>query len=842
MKKRGLMLLFSASMCLLSCGKDNTSNDEKISSSIESQTESSSETSTTESSSETSTTELVSSEVVSSSEDISSEEIKVIDTSYREDRNFSPYKLPSNVVNEALLPAASSDVVFNIDDSSYSLLSSSFRLDFIKNDEGKYSIYIFEVSENHQKQRIDISSSMVQNVLPVHVFIQGGGDEINVAYDSIITKEFGYLATATFTTTNGSKITVEDRYYFPKENEDGVFNVNQCVRVDEASSNDKGFASSYHVNQQNAKTTQWFVPNLEFKKTTSNGNYRETIMGLPMAMFRDIATGNTVSLSRYQPIVNYEDNSYASINTSSNKKQITIDYPAVDGNRKFHTLETGKQHVYDLSIRVDKTEDYEQASIDTYNAHFNLQNQRIVNTDIDEVYKVICEDYKTFLHVTDQEEEKTGRKYKSYGLPWRITIEDGEFGPLTYQAGFIGQQIPSAYNMMLYGLRNNDLTSLQNGINVIDFWVDSAEMMSVAGVPHIWYDTWDDGFRAYPCFLRMAVDAMEGMLDAYRLAIAHGIYKENWETALEMFSDFLVNNQNEDGSYYRCYNYDGGPFVSWDNGIEEPPGNICQSTSKSCSAMPIRFLTKMYEMTGDEDYKDAALLAGEFVYNNLYPQGYYAGGTCDGPNQVDKEAGVFAMYAFDSLYQLTKDEKWIKPLEQATAYTMSTAICFSYNVKESNLKTAYPLYAGYTDGMSFIACSSGSGADNYIAYIYYELFRVYIITGKETYLKQAEFIQQNTKSIMNWDGTLGYKYKSLVPEASSISSFKYSSASNGAWVTWSSVANAEPIAKMYANFGHADVAYYKDMDINELRSMLDNIGAGGKTHIIYENTIVDKIS
>ena len=76
---------------------------------------------------------------------------------------------------------------------------------------------------------------------------------------------------------------------------------------------------------------------------------------------------------------------------------------------------------------------------------------------------------------------------------------------------------------------------------------------------------------------------------------------------------------------------------------------------------------------------------------------------------------------------------------------------------------------------------------------------------------------------MNWDGELGYKYKSLVAEASEVSSFNYGSASNGAWVTWSSVANAEPIAKMYNNFGYADVAYYRNVSIEELREQIEKI-------------------
>ena len=98
----------------------------------------------------------------------------------------------------------------------------------------------------------------------------------------------------------------------------------------------------------------------------------------------------------------------------------------------------------------------------------------------------------------------------------------------------------------------------------------------------------------------------------------------------------------------------------------------------------------MYELTGKDEYKTAALAAGDYIYNHLYPENKYYGGTCDNPNAVDKEAGVFAMYAYDALYMLTKDEKWIECLKQATAFTMSTVLVISFPIKQnaSDLKAA----------------------------------------------------------------------------------------------------------------------------------------------------------
>lgn len=753
------------------------------------------------------------------------------DTSYREDRKFTAMPLPDDSIDESELPAAKSGSL-----GGTAMESGGYRLEF--SDEGSgYSLKLVCKEDG---------AVMFAESEPAKAYIKGGSSAaVTAKYSSVTEKEYGYLASAELTSAAGSVLWVEDRYYFPAEGETGVFNVAKSVTVTQAKNGDTGFESVYRISSPEAAQGDydWFVPNWEFSSVGYGSNtYRETYLGVPMIMMRNRGTGYTLSLSRYQPVIHYENNNYASLSMSNAKNagSISVDYPSKDTARKYHELKAGAKHALTMSMRVEKTSSHSAATVSAYNAHFNLQNQRIVNTDIDEVYKAVCEDYKTFLHETEQTDKLTGKKYTSYGLPWRITIEDGEFGPLTYQAGFIGQQLPSAYNMMLYGVMNNDLESLQNGVNVVDFWVSGAEFMSAVGVPYIWYDTWADGFRSYPCFLRMAVDAMEGVLDAYRLAVAHGIERPEWYEAVEAFADFLVNYQNDDGSWYRCYNYDGGPFVNWDNGIEEPAGGICQSESKLNTNMPVRFLGKMYELTGDTGYKAAALKAGEFVYKNIYPTGVYTGGTCDNPNRVDKESGVYAMYCYDALYTLTGEAKWLECLKQATAFTMSTVQIYSYPVKDSPLKAAYPCEYGYNDGMSFICCKS-TGADNYIAFIYYELFRIYIFTGERTYLKQSEFVQQNTKSIMNWDGALGYKYKSLVAEASTTTGFNFDSASNGAWVTWSSAANAEPIAKMYTSFGKADVMAFADTPVEELRKKLAEAGVGGREHPRYENTVADKV-
>ena len=178
---------------------------------------------------------------------------------------------------------------------------------------------------------------------------------------------------------------------------------------------------------------------------------------------------------------------------------------------------------------MDNVYSYNDMMVDVYNDHFVLQNQRIVDTDIDKVLEAICEDYKEFL-ITHERNGVT-----SYGLPWRVTIEDGRIGPRSYQSGFVGQQIPAAYQMLFYGVMYDDAESLDNGLKVLNFWLD-AGMMNESGVPKIWYDGDSNLFNYYPMFLRMAIDTMAGYLDAYILAEKNGIECDGWREALISFT------------------------------------------------------------------------------------------------------------------------------------------------------------------------------------------------------------------------------------------------------------------------------------------------------------------
>ncbi len=64
----------------------------------------------------------------------------------------------------------------------------------------------------------------------------------------------------------------------------------------------------------------------------------------------------------------------------------------------------------------------------------------------------------------------------------------------------------------------------------------------------------------------------------------------------------------------------------------------------------------MTKATGDATYKNAAIKAGEFIWNNGQKGGLFVGGTIDNPNVIDKEAGTLSLEAYLFLLETTGEK------------------------------------------------------------------------------------------------------------------------------------------------------------------------------------------
>lgn len=758
-----------------------------------------------------------------------------------------------NVSFDGLLHKTEESNFVTTEDGNQALVSGEFRLEFVKSG-NNYSYQIVDVSTlNSHSTSATAKSVTFKSNNPITVRARTGRDttdknesEFSSSYSYLQKADYGYYAEGEVSTDKGSAFSVVDRYYIQDE---GVFNVYREVKVLKVG-NDAGYQSLYSVSAASGSTSykdfEYFIPSILYKDSSDmtslaigkslNVNsmmVKETRTGLPMAMLKE-KNGGTLSIAHTdidisvngetgdKYFVNNDKLQYGSIGYKI-KKGASVDfcYPCSEGpttydassgwSKIYHEVKEGGGHSYTLSIIPDNKESFTDAMAYAYQKAYMAENPEITDkVDIDEIY----ED-----NIVPLKGEYKAYGTESFGWPWSVHLNGNITEGYSFQMGFVGMHTELGYQLVSYGKMKNDSEAYQMGVNVLDMWADFALETTL---PRVWINPSATGPKdwGYPSFLRCFTDGMEGLLNGYLNEKNDGTVHQNWINAVLKTADFLVNNQNEDGSYYRAYEYDGSVCV------RENENKQYQGESKYNTTCAVRFLAKVYDFTNEAKYKNAALRAADYCYDVLYVQkGKYVGGTPDNPNVVDKEASSIALYAFNAAYQLTKEEKYLNAAKHAAVSALSWVYVYDFAIPNQPSGTDEGLNAfetGGTIGFSIIA-TGHSAADNYSAIMYYEFFKLYVWTGDIFYRDAALLLQQNTKLCCDYDGSVGYKYKCMAPEATVCADFAFKSVN--VWLFWSDAANILPIAEMRSCFGNADINKLSS-DLSVLRNELNEYGFG----------------
>ncbi len=479
----------------------------------------------------------------------------------------------------------------------------------------------------------------------------------------------------------------------------------------------------------------------------------------------------------------------------------------------------GNSHNYKAGLFTEENVNYQDSMVRSYKTAYNANEPAVVDDiNLDGIYNA-------HMYLFDSEYKEFG---DAAGVPWSISLETGNIdGGYSFQMGFVGQQTAVGYHLLMEGYKLNDSRLIARGKKILNFWTSSTIFESGKALPWVWYVADGEGRRDYPVFLRCVVDGMEGVLDGYRIAKKNGEDMSQWYNAVMKVANFLVDHQNDDGSFNRAYLLDGSVAPDDYKGDSR-----VQGSSKVNTPVAVRFLGKIYELTGNERYKTSMLRAADYCYDAIYKDiGKYIGGTPDNKNAIDKEAAVYALYAFNAAYQLSGREKFLNAAEHAAISTMSWiyAYDFACPAASSTYSSVNCFEEGGASGFSIISTYAKSSADNYSAYVYYEMFKLYIMTGDTFYRDCAIMLQYNTKSSTDYTGKFNYggdkHYTALGPEATNISDFDFRGV--GTWLPWSGIANVEPMANMRHTFGNADITEISD-DLSALRTSLNAYGVGGK--------------
>lgn len=747
----------------------------------------------------------------------------------------------------------------------YSIRMGNAKLKMTKNNNEKYGI---EIWSEENKLIACQPFPVILAVKSKNVSDPTGETTTLTGYDIVDKTDGGFLCQTVVDTSNGSRFKFQDEI---ATHNNGIFSIKRKVTVIDVGSNDEGFSSriAFRIASEYASLNKhdFFAPGIIYRTNKYNNNgpanpnltsrsfcFKETRFGLPMFLVHNPDNKLSLSLAHVSPQIStgireegadhWVINStieYGSVGVTliedleCNKVEIDYTYPSADKKyKRSHPVQKGFAHQYEISIYVSKGQCYTSAATEAYKKHFNLYDIKLFDVDMKDVYKSQLD---MFAQLAGPINGGT-----AYGVPWSLSLPEGKPHAFELQNGFVGQQTSIAFQLMRYGLEQDQKDIFEKGLAMARFWFNDEQLIQY-GLPRSWWiqGTKEDGygnkytgtFWSYPSFIRCATDGMEGLLDCVRLACAYNLPQKNeWMDTLCKFGEFLlVKARNEgDGSFYRAYDITGdfvrdvkvmGPSIHEQNKL--------QANSKTNALIPVRFLVKMYELTGDNRYYKRALAAGEYGYKAFFQDlGLFIGGTPDHSNICDKEAGVYAMYAFTSLYMMTKDKKWLEAAEYAAIFAFSHTYCYDFKIQGDEKENIFK--NGGVIGQSIISVGT-SDSDNYNAFIYYELFKMYILTQDPFYKKAAQLLERNTKQVMDIDKTKGYAYRALLLEASTFCDFTFSSVK--AWLPWCGVANSDPIVKFYQTFGVYNISDLENKSLRKLKKALIDIGVGGKEYHIW---------
>jgi len=237
-------------------------------------------------------------------------------------------------------------------------------------------------------------------------------------------------------------------------------------------------------------------------------------------------------------------------------------------------------------------------------------------------------------------------------------------------------------------------------------------------------------------YLRSFGDDLKSLLRAIKREKNQGRLHEDWLAWAKSFADWLLPQQSAAGGFPR----------GWIS-----TGKIVDSSQQS-SYTVIPYLLLLTELTGQPQYKNAAIKAGEFCWNNGQYKALFVGGTLDNPNVIDKEAGTLSLEAYLDLYNTTKDNKWISRAKVAADFAETWMYIWNIPMPEDEQDKDLHWEKGVSVvGLQLIS-TGHSLADAYMCFDVDEYAKLSVISKDKHYEEVAKILLHNTKGMLALPG------------------------------------------------------------------------------------------
>jgi hypothetical protein len=402
--------------------------------------------------------------------------------------------------------------------------------------------------------------------------------------------------------------------------------------------------------------------------------------------------------------------------------------------RRYHPITQGFAHSYEVNFRFGQNESFRDVTRNTWRWAWDTLNPAVTYIDVEQMRRVLIDHLEAQAATIDG---RTAIPFVLFTMPtnklqWNWTM---------VAMGFVGKNIECADQLLREGDRDpteRGQKMRQTGLAIISSLIKALSTVPLQGTgydlatgkpwDHIWLAPW----------LRNATEDMRVLMRAYRREHALGREHPEWFNWVKTYVDWLVLQQREDGSFPRRWK-------AGSNELAEPTG-----TTSYC---PVPLLIMMTEETGDPKYKQAAIRAAEYVWVNWGTRGLFVGGASDNPNITDKEAGMLSMEAYLSLYESTKEPKWLERAKAAADYAESWIWIWNLpmpldaNDAQLHWKKGVP-----TIGIQGITARVAGSADEYLDWAVPSYAKLYNLTKDPHYLDVARVLLHDTKSMVALPG------------------------------------------------------------------------------------------
>jgi hypothetical protein len=405
--------------------------------------------------------------------------------------------------------------------------------------------------------------------------------------------------------------------------------------------------------------------------------------------------------------------------------------------RRFHPIKQGITHSYDMSFQFGINESFRDMTRNTWRWAWSTLKPAITTIDVELVRHVLIE------HLADQAATIDGRT----AIPFAVATFDTnkpQWNWTMAAMGFVSKNIECADQLLCEGDRDSTERGQKmrhTGLSIITSMIQALHKVPLQATG---YDlstgkSWTGEHQEWLApWLRNATEGMRVLVRAYQRERALNRQHPEWFNWVKTYADWLILQQREDGSFPR----------RWKSGSSE-----VAETTGTTSYCPVPLLVIMTEETGDPKYKEAAIRAAEYIWTNWGIRGLFVGGASDNPNITDKEAGMLSMEAFLSLYESTKESKWLEHAKAAADYTESWIWIWNLpmpiDADNAHLhwKKGVP-----TIGVQGITARNAGSVDEYLDWAVHSYARLYKYTKDEHYLDVARVLLHDTKSMVALPG------------------------------------------------------------------------------------------